>query len=223
MHHGEGAGVMLNHELEKETIEFRAASRVELLHLIRGQHTRHQHDVLGPAHLHLHARRIGIGHRQVSGGEPPLHSRNLILLRVDDALGQALNRGTGSMRRRPPRHFDCLGVVRDHVGHEVDVGRGIGAPNAVGLSRRGCGIRRCLRLLGCDGLWRRRGRRLRMTASRGTQHEQDGRISAGGTGQHSGSPGIPNRQYDRDGSPVTGRRRWPGGVARKPAPAVLSF
>src|SRR6185437_12928519 len=46
LHHGDRAGVVLDHELEKEPVEVRPARRVELRHLCVGEHARHQHLLL---------------------------------------------------------------------------------------------------------------------------------------------------------------------------------
>jgi hypothetical protein len=65
---------------------------VQLLHLGLGEHAGHQHLVLGAVHRHLH--------RLAAITEPLLHRRDLVLLGVDDPLGQCA-RGPASGGAQP--------------------------------------------------------------------------------------------------------------------------
>src|ERR1043166_247846 len=61
LHHADGAGMVLDHVLEKKQIELWSARRIELGELLAGQHSRHEHVVLHAAHVHRHP--VGIWHR----------------------------------------------------------------------------------------------------------------------------------------------------------------
>ena len=126
---------MLNHEREKETVELWPARRVQVDHLIGGQHAGHEHRVIHAGH-HVTAR-VGGWHELLVLAQPALRERDLVVLGHHDALAQDAHRRTRAMRGRPPGHLDGLGMVADHPRHEVHVGRGIGSATAVGLGLRG--------------------------------------------------------------------------------------
>src|SRR3954464_9651556 len=134
--------VMPNHPLEEQTIELCAARAIERGHLFVRQHPGHEHLVLHPVHLHLVFRRRRVGHRQAAFRHPLLHQRDLIALPDDVALAEDRDVLPRAVRSAPAGHHDRLRVVRDHPGHEINVGVGIGI-SAQG--RRGlvqCGFRR---------------------------------------------------------------------------------
>ncbi len=58
---------------------------------------------------------------------------SLVLLGIDDPLGQGAQRAAGAVRGRPAGNHDGLCVMADHGGHEVNVCRGVGMAGAVGL------------------------------------------------------------------------------------------
>ena len=96
------AAMVLDHEAEEEPIEFRASRLVELLHLLLGEHAGHQHVVLHPVHHHLHAGRIRLWHRLVPVAQPRLHRQDLVLLGVDDPVGEVSTDGLAP----------CVGAMR---------------------------------------------------------------------------------------------------------------
>ena len=98
--------------------------------------------------------------------QPLLHHRDLVALPDDDALAQDRDVLAGAVRRRPARHDDRLRVMRNHAGHELDVGVAVRQlPEAGrGLVDRGG----CLRLSAGAGGERRPEREAR-PGDRGTQ------------------------------------------------------
>ena len=148
---------------------------VELLHLRVGEHAGHQHLVLHAVHHHLHAGRglaSGTGWRR--SREPRLHRRDLVLLRVDDPLGEPEHDGARAMGRRPARHHDRLRMVADHVGHEIDVGLGVRIAGAVGSCLGDSGG-----IVLDGGSWFGNGTgRLAMRAATACQHGRDGERQA---------------------------------------------
>jgi len=132
--------VVLDHEDQEEPVELPTARGVELFQLILGEHARHQHLVVHPAHVHHHAVRIRLGHRLMPVAQPFLHRDDLVLLGVGDPVSERTNRRTGAVRLRPACHQQGLGVVGDHPIHELDIGPGVERRRSV---RRSCGRGHC--------------------------------------------------------------------------------
>ena len=110
---------MLNHVGEEEPIELRPPRRIELLQLGVRQHAGHE-----VAPVRRVATLLG---RPPAIAQPLLHAGDLILLSVDDPLGQPEHRRAGSVGRCPTGHDQSLGVMADHVRHEsrIRLGRGV--------------------------------------------------------------------------------------------------
>ena len=123
-------------------VELDAARRVELRHLRVGEHAGHHHHVLHAAHHHLHAERVGLGHRLISVLQPRLHQPDLGRLSERDASAEDLERLARAVRRGPTGHLHGLRVVGDHAGHEGDVRGGVRAANAVDARLLDAGHRR---------------------------------------------------------------------------------
>ena len=113
---------MPDHALEEQPVELGPARLVERGHLLVGHHARHQHLVLHAVHLHLVPRGRGVGHGPAPVAQPLLHRRDLVALPDDDPFAQDRDVLTGAVGRRPARHDDRLRVMRNHAGHELDVG-----------------------------------------------------------------------------------------------------
>jgi hypothetical protein len=84
-----------------------------------------------PAHIHFHPARISVRHRLPPFGEPLLHQPDLGGLRGGNAAAKDRDGLAGVVGFRPLGHLYGLGVVADHARHELDVGGGIGAADAV--------------------------------------------------------------------------------------------
>ena len=97
LHHGHGAPVVLDHVGQEEPVELRAPWPLQLLHLRLGQHAGHEHRVA----VHRIAWRR-LGHRLSAVAGATLHGGDLVLLRVDDPLGQPEDRGAGAVRGAKP-------------------------------------------------------------------------------------------------------------------------
>jgi hypothetical protein len=150
--------MVLDHVLEKQSVELRTARGVQLFHLRICEHAGHEHLVLHAVHLHSHSCSNRVGHGLQAVLEPALHGANLVLLRVDDPRGESLDCGTGPVTGSPASHHDCLRVVPDHRRHEMDVGLRVRMPDAVGSRLRdGVGARWSRWSCDHDGLRRRRG------------------------------------------------------------------
>src|SRR5215213_10395772 len=84
LHHRHGALVVLDHEAEEQAVELGAARGIELLHLLLGEHARHQHLVLHAVHRHAHRTGLRLRHGLAALAKPPLHAGDLVLLLVGD-------------------------------------------------------------------------------------------------------------------------------------------
>ena len=134
LHHGDGALVVLDHEGQEQAVEVGPSRLIQRLHLVFSEHAGHQHHRWRPSH---HSIPVGLRHRLAAVAEPALHGRDLVLLGIDDPLGQGAHRWAGAVGGRPAGHHDGLGMVADHAGHEVHVRLGIGMAGAVGPDPRG--------------------------------------------------------------------------------------
>ena len=115
--------------MQEQPIELGPARLVERGHLLVGQHARHQHVVLHAVHLHLHgastSRRAPAGRDRAASSAS---SRSRRAGRRRCARRGSATSGARAVRRRPAGHDHRLRVMRNHAGHEVDVGVGVGKP-----------------------------------------------------------------------------------------------
>ena len=88
--------------------------------------------------------------------QPLLHRRDLVALPDDDPFAQDRDVLTGTVGRRPARHDDRLRVMRNHAGHELDVGVAVWQVVRFGAGRRRRRGRRAT-LAAWARHWRQRG------------------------------------------------------------------
>ena len=158
-HHRHSTVVMTNHQRQEQASESGAFSGRERRHLLGRGHARH---LVG----HVHAvRRRRIGHRLAALGKPVLHEADLVTLRGLDTPGDIEQLGIVRPRADQRRHLQGLMVMRDHVAHEPDIGRGI--------ARLGDGNGLCGAQYG-DRLARRAGLDDRRRGAAGRRGKDDG-------------------------------------------------
>ena len=75
--------------------------------------------------------RVRLGHRLIPILQPLAHQTDLRRLRHRDAPAKDLERLARAVRLGPLGHLHGLRVVADHARHELDVGGGVRATNAV--------------------------------------------------------------------------------------------
>ena len=151
--HGDGAAVVLDHQLEEEPVERRALRLGEARHLVGRQHAGHRLEALGVV-------RVDGGDVLAALAQPVLHHLDLVFLRELDAPRRRPHGVAGGARVEQRGHLEGLGVVRDHALHEPHVG--LGEPDARevgGLGGRDGPARLAGRPRLHDGGLRRSGRR----------------------------------------------------------------
>jgi hypothetical protein len=121
---------MLNHEGEKEPVEFNAARTIELLQLRRRQHTRHERSIVAVMCAPFRDWLPAIT-------KPRLHKGNLITLRDHDAFAESLQRRARIVCLCPPSDQNRLSVVWDHAGDKSHIR--LRVREVAKRSRNGCG------------------------------------------------------------------------------------
>ena len=136
--------------IEEQPIELRSSRAVERGHLLVGQHAGHQHVVLDA--VHLHPWRVDVA----SGTGWPRSRSHFCIIAISSRWATTMRSQriatscARAVRRRPAGHDDRLRVMRNHAGHEIDVGvavrqsaepgrRGVQTRRRCARAPRGCG------------------------------------------------------------------------------------
>ena len=106
--------MMRDHELQEQSVEGYPGSGFELPHVFLGQHARHGHEV----RLMMS---VDIRDRLTAFSQPVLHQCNLVLLRDIDSFGQLPHHIALGASLEKGSHLKCLGMMRDHPLHKLDV------------------------------------------------------------------------------------------------------
>ena len=77
-------------------------------------------------------RRVGRGHGLAAVAQPVAHELDLVALGDDLPLAEHAHVGPRAVRRGPPGNQHRLRVMRNHAGHEIDVGLAVGLAHEIG-------------------------------------------------------------------------------------------
>ena len=81
-------------------------------------------------------RGVGRRHGLAAIAQPVAHQLDLVALADDHPLAQHADVRPRAVRPRPAGNQHRLGVVRNHAGHEVDVGLAVRLADEIGPRRR---------------------------------------------------------------------------------------
>ena len=112
--HGQGAAVVLDHQLEEQPVELDRLCGGQPIHLFSGQHARHRRPV---------GRMVRVDRRDrlCAHAQPLLHHRDLVFLRDLDASRKLPHHIAPGACGEQPGHLERLGVMGNHALHELHV------------------------------------------------------------------------------------------------------